>query len=1002
MRLHHLEVTAFGPFADTSSVDFDDLSSAGLFLLSGPTGSGKTSILDAVCFALYGDVPGDRNTAKRFRCDTAAPGVAPRVRLEATLAGRRFRLTRSPAWSRPKKRGTGTTTENASVLVEERIEGEWVSQSTRLDESGHLVTGLLGMTMPQFCQVAMLPQGRFQMFLRAKSEDRHKLLQQLFSTQRFEDIERWIRDHARRLHRQSQELQGAAARVVSRILEATGEGLPEAWSSDDLTPQMDNDELTAWVTSLVAVQQEQAAVASTALDEAERAEQVARERRDAGHRTADLQARGASARAEVQALTEADDQQRERRLRLSSARRAAPVVPLHRLVRASAQQRDRAVEQARTARAGVDELLGLHDATDEALRHLVRDLVAARTLAMNALPRETELIGLRRRIDRGRTELQDLSAQEARDLASTEELPPRIDELRARLGQAREAAAHAERLSGDVAGLDLRLSARARADGLRVELERATEQRRVAVDTCQGLKETWLELTEARIRGMAAEIATELAVGASCPVCGSAEHPHKAEPAAGAPTAESEKAARKALEDAEPARVALEDKVRELTATLEHAESDAGDEPADELRAQRAELEAQRAATARVGRTTGELESSLTLAERTLQSATENLAATRIRLAETRTRLEADQAAAREIDDDLRGLLDGTGHDHLSQLIAHHQQAIEVCETAVRLDAEVAAATERADESRAALDGWLDEHAFTDLGTALDAVLTDAAFQSLEQEASRHETRLAAARAVLAEADVAAALELPAPDLAVLDQETTRSRNELGSARTQAQVARTRAARLSALSDGLATALASWRPVHTSHAVAAELAAFVEGKSADNELRMRLSAYVLAWRLTQVVAAANERLLRMSDQRYTLEHTGRRGAGESRGGLSLLVLDEWSGELRDPATLSGGETFVVSLALALGLADVVTQEAGGVELDTLFVDEGFGSLDSQTLDDVMDTLDALRDGGRVVGVVSHVAEMRSRIPTQLRVGKDRGSGSSTAVVRDAS
>ena len=163
----------------------------------------------------------------------------------------------------------------------------------------------------------------------------------------------------------------------------------------------------------------------------------------------------------------------------------------------------------------------------------------------------------------------------------------------------------------------------------------------------------------------------------------------------------------------------------------------------------------------------------------------------------------------------------------------------------------------------------------------------------------------------------------------------------------------------------------------------------MEGKSPDNALQMRLSAYVLAHRLTQVVAAANERLARMSDQRYSLEHTGKRGAGETRGGLSLLVRDDWSGEARDPATLSGGETFVVSLALALGLADVITQEAGGADLDTLFVDEGFGSLDADTLDDVMDTLDGLRDGGRVVGVVSHVAEMQTRIPSQLRVTKGR-------------
>jgi exonuclease SbcC len=176
----------------------------------------------------------------------------------------------------------------------------------------------------------------------------------------------------------------------------------------------------------------------------------------------------------------------------------------------------------------------------------------------------------------------------------------------------------------------------------------------------------------------------------------------------------------------------------------------------------------------------------------------------------------------------------------------------------------------------------------------------------------------------------------------------------------------------------------------------ADLAAMVEGKHPDNHLQMRLSAYVLAHRLGQVVDAANLRLSTMSDRRYSLVHTGRRGAGETRGGLSLLVRDDWTGDTRDPATLSGGETFVVSLALALGLADVITEEAGGADLDTLFVDEGFGSLDADTLEDVMDTLDTLRDGGRVVGVVSHVPELQTRIPTQLRVHRGR-HGSTTSL-----
>ena len=154
----------------------------------------------------------------------------------------------------------------------------------------------------------------------------------------------------------------------------------------------------------------------------------------------------------------------------------------------------------------------------------------------------------------------------------------------------------------------------------------------------------------------------------------------------------------------------------------------------------------------------------------------------------------------------------------------------------------------------------------------------------------------------------------------------------------------------------------------------------VRGMGSDNQLQMRLSSYVLATRLDQVLAAANERLTQMRDQRYELRRTGRAARRGSQAGLGLEVLDSWTGDVRDPSTLSGGETFVVSLALALGLADVVGHETGGLRVETLFIDEGFGMLDPDTLDDVMDRIDELRAGGRSVGVVSHVTELRGRIP----------------------
>ena len=165
MRLHHLQMTAFGPFAGTVSVDFDALSDASVFLLCGDTGAGKTTVLDGVCFALYGDVPSARAAARQLRSHHAVAGVAPRVVLDLSVAGRRLRFTRSPAWQRPKKRGNGSTTEQARVLVEERDDAGWLLRSNRLDEAGHLVGELLGMTLAQFSQVVLLPQGQFDTFL---------------------------------------------------------------------------------------------------------------------------------------------------------------------------------------------------------------------------------------------------------------------------------------------------------------------------------------------------------------------------------------------------------------------------------------------------------------------------------------------------------------------------------------------------------------------------------------------------------------------------------------------------------------------------------------------------------------------------------------------------------------------------------------------------------------------------------------------------------------------
>ncbi len=998
MRLHHLEVTAFGPFADEVTVDFDALSDAGLFLLAGATGAGKTSVLDAVCFALYGEVPGDRQTAKRLRSDQAAEGVRPSVGLELTLSGRRFRIVRSPAWERPKKRGSGSTTEQASVRLSERRDGAWHQLANRLDETGHLVTHLVGMNLAQFCQVAMLPQGRFQAFLRARSDERHKLLQQLFRTTRFEDIERWLRDHRRSLRQQSARHHEVVADLVSRVSETADVPLPDAWDPHDLTGPADTGEIDHWS----ALQRERAAAHAAETADLVRLafdrESRSRATLDQARRLVELQATHADALDARDRLRAQGHDQAARVHRLSAARRAAAVQPLHEI--AVRQQRvcadALALRDRRTSivagllevDAGSLDARAIGEAGQQAID------AAARTRALQ--PREDALAKLHTAVRTTEERVAELASEESAAAAQLSELPAELTRLTAAHAEAKNALLAVPAARAHVERLGRRRLAAEQVVELTAELGQARELHTAAVDELHRCKEEWLHVQQERINGMAAELAGALAVGGDCPVCGSVEHPRLASARTGAPDATAEKAARKLVDDAESARLAHDGLVRDL---IDQDRGGAGaggrrGRPGDGAAAAEAELE-------RLSTVAGDLIGAAARIEKVetdLARLTRSREALLLELAASRAVLGAQQAEAQAIGRELAGVLDGTGAASLAALAERQDRLAAACQDALAAWREVDLVAAAEADARARADESAVKAGFGDLASALAAALGADEITGLETLVRDHERALTAAEAVLADPGLRAAAAVKAPDLPALEEDHQRCTEILGKARDDTALAHARAQRLAGLVAELRTALEQWAPLRGALEIATRMAALTDGTSPDNRLQMRLSGYVLAWRLAQVVAAANERLARMSDQRYSLEHTGRRGAGETRGGLSLLVRDDWSGETRDPATLSGGETFVVSLALALGLADVIAHEVGGADLDTLFVDEGFGSLDADTLDDVMDTLDTLRDGGRVVGVVSHVAEMRDRIPVQLRVSKSR-RGSTVALSR---
>ncbi|MCQ9179811.1 SMC family ATPase [Streptomyces sp. IBSBF 2953] len=989
MRLHRLDLTAFGPFGGSQSVDFDELSAAGLFLLHGPTGAGKTSVLDAVCYALYGSVPGARQSGQgaTLRSDHAAPGTRTEVTLELTVAGRRLEVARQPPWERPKKRGAGTTVEKAQSLLREydTTAGAWKDLSRSHQEIGEEITQLLGMSREQFCQVVLLPQGDFARFLRADAEARGRLLGRLFDTRRFAEVEKRLAERRRVTEARVREGDSALLADAHRMQQAAGDamelpelapgepGLAEAVLRAAAVARSTARELltTAHVRRLAA-ESEQAA--------AERALAGVRER----HR---LQRRFAEARERAAALEERAGAHREAQARMERARKAEAVAPALELREAAEAEHEGASARAARARALLPERFA--------------DLGAAGLAA--AARRAAEELGGLESARRGERRLADL-AVERTDLDRRERDDEDVlteaeawltgwdavrTELRARIEGAQEAATRAEQLDGRRESARRRLEAARRRDGLTADLEAATRAALAARERTQSAREHWLDVKEQRLNGIAAELAATLVEGEPCTVCGATEHPAPARKVAGHVDREAEERALTAYQHAEEGQAEGERALGLLREALAAATAEAGDTPADRLAAEALETEQAYAQARREASALHPAREELRQAEQEHERRTQAQREAAVRTASRvgqRERLERERLTLEEELTRARGTADSVSA-RAAQLERRAALLTEAAESA-------RAAEESAQRLKAA-DGRLDEAAFRagfdTPQAAAAALLDDTAHRELQRRLDARQSEEAAVRAALAEPDAVAAAGQPPADPAGAERAAAEAAERLREAASAQDAAARRCAELDRLSARAESGVRGLAPLREEYDRVARLAGLAAGTSADNERRMRLEAYVLAARLEQVAAAATARLQRMSAGRYTLVHSDDR-AGRGRSGLGLHVVDAWTGRERDTATLSGGETFFASLALALGLADVVTDEAGGVRLDTLFIDEGFGSLDDQTLDEVLDVLDSLRERDRSVGIVSHVGDLRRRIHAQLEVVKGR-SGS---------
>ncbi|MEU1870610.1 SMC family ATPase [Streptomyces sp. NPDC019793] len=990
MRLHRLDITAFGPFGASQSVDFDDLSAAGLFLLHGPTGAGKTSVLDAVCYALYGSVPGARQGGGQgttLRSDHAAVGTRTEVRLELTVAERRLEITRQPPWERPKLRGKGTTVDKAQTWLREydAATRAWKDLSRSHQEIGEEVTQLLGMSREQFCQVVLLPQGDFARFLRADAEARGKLLGRLFDTRRFAEVEKRLAERRRTTEAQVREGDATLLADAHRMQQAAG----DAMELPELAPGEPG--LAEAVLGAAAVARgtarELLTIADCRLAAAESA-QAAAGRHLTDIRELDrLQRRFAEAQERAARLAERADAHRAAQERMERARKAEAVAPALELRDAADEEHRRAGNAEAHARALLPRALADAGATGlaAAARRAAEELGGLES-ARRAERRLAELVDERAGLDRQERADDEVRQESETWLADWESTRTG---LQGRVDAAQEAATRAEQLAVQRDPARRRLEAARQRDRLTDETEEARRHALASAEDAVEARAHWLDLKEQRLHGIAAELAAHLTDGTPCAVCGATEHPAPARKSAGHVDRDAEERALAAYQAADERRARAERHLGAVREALAAATAEAGDAPTARLAEEAEELEASyaRARAAASGLHPAQEELRRAEGEREQRVAAQQEAAVRSasRVA-GRERLEREQAALEE------------------ELARARGSAESVSARAAQLERRAALLTRAADTARVAedtaqrlkdADARLADAAFrAGFDTPADAaaaLLDDTAHRELQRRLDAWQSEDLAVRAVLAEADTTDAARRPPADLAAAEQAAA----DAGRYLREASSARDAAARCCAELDRLsAHATASVRllaPLREEYTRVARLASLAAGTSADNERRMRLESYVLAARLEQVAAAATARLLRMSSGRYTLVHSDDR-TGRGRSGLGLHVVDAWTGRERDTATLSGGETFFASLALALGLADVVTDEAGGVRLDTLFIDEGFGSLDDQTLDEVLDVLDALRERDRSVGIVSHVADLRRRIHAQLEVVKGR-SGS---------
>jgi DNA repair protein SbcC/Rad50 len=983
VKILRLRIAGFGPYKNEQHVDFEQFDDDGIFLISGKTGAGKSSILDAICYALYNGVPRYEGTQQQLRSDHCDVDDPTFVELEFRVNGTDYRVRRTPEFERPKRRGSGTTKQAASAELFVREGDGWRGLAARAVDVAMELDSVLGLSKDQFLQVILLAQNRFQKFLRSGNDDRQAVLRTLFGTRRFEQVENALVDRRKALEARlgsSRNALAAHAAHVAGVLQ-----VEEPVEEPGL----------AWFEETLAAFEAVVSAAESAAVSADAAALAAFARLQALEEAKALQIRRDGARRRLAEL-ESDRESVERdRVLLDAARRAAIVQPQIARRSAAAASLEDAVGREAAARERYSGL-GDPNATLPDLARVADEAKAEQGALQAVLGDEARLPGLDREIAAAAADVAERVEAITAAVAHAAELPSRIESETQLFLDAQGRAAAEPSATERVASVVTSLRAATRAVPLEGEHRAALAREKDANAALTAAVAAHGALLTRRLAGYASELASELVDGVPCAVCGSVDHPAPASNDRPHVTDADLEAANAAITDGTARLRSASEATAAVALRLADERAASGGKSVALLEGELAEAESALAAAQAARAEMTARQKALATLRSELEGANRSLD----QLRDARAVAEKRQAELEVSRKDIGARVQRARgeYDSVTERVAALSVRIDSATAVVDAAARVGACLAAREGAEAVLAAQLSEHRFGSPEAAEEARRSRDEVQALEARIRAHEQGIAMATATL---DELAGADLP--DDPIGTDGAREAADTTAAARDEARDVRTslteRASQVRATIAAARAEYAASAEVQEQYAQVRELTNAVQGLE-PNTKRMRLETYVLAAQLEEIVAAANARLGAMTHGRFALEHDDAVQYRNTRSGLGLAILDQHTGRSRATHSLSGGETFLASLALALGLAEVVQNQAGGITLDTLFIDEGFGSLDSETLETAMATLDGLRAGGRTIGLISHVDTMKEQIHAKLHIRVTDQGYSEISAARD--